>query len=43
MPMEQAKKLRGIVKDAKGPILAYCASGARSASEARSAASTEGW
>ena len=30
MPMEQAKKLRGIVKDAKGPILAYCASGARS-------------
>ena len=31
VPMEQARKLRGLLKETEGPILAFCASGARCA------------
>lgn len=31
VPMEQAKKLRSLLKETEGPILAFCASGARCA------------
>lgn len=29
VPMDQAKQLRAILRQAEGPVLAYCASGAR--------------
>ncbi len=31
VPMEQARKLRSLLKETEGPILAFCASGARCA------------
>jgi uncharacterized protein (TIGR01244 family) len=31
VPMEQARKLRGLLKETEGPVLAFCASGARCA------------